>query len=362
MRALRRVILALACVALWAGVASAADIDPATYFKGKTITLVVDFKPGGGTDVQARYFAARFGKFIPGDPRLVVTNLFPLPAGRNFVWNSKPDGTSISFQAAAEVGTELIDPAAQFQSDKFAYIGSHTSRDLILYVRDTVPYRTLRDARGGKVAITLAEPISRPEDLSGIGLAAGLLALWIDAPLKIAPVAQAGSADSLLMIERGDVNGWVGGAQWYVLPRLRPGWLKSGYLKPIADMGNPDSEPRPNAEISLDLPNAATWLDEDQKKIWSALVLSQVLTGKALATTPNTPDGVVRILRYAYVAAFHDPDFAQGIEKIQQEPIALIPGDTLQKLAEASLAALKEDLPQYKKLQKEVFERYVKGL
>src|SRR5215472_10786798 len=81
--------------------ARAADIDPATYFKGKTITLIVDFKPGGGTDVQARYFAARFGKFIPGEPRIVVTNLFPIPAGRNFTWNAKPDGTSISFLAAA---------------------------------------------------------------------------------------------------------------------------------------------------------------------------------------------------------------------------------------------------------------------
>jgi tripartite-type tricarboxylate transporter receptor subunit TctC len=342
--------------------ARAADIDPATYFKGKTITMVVDFKPGGGTDVQARYFAARFGKFIPGEPRIVVTNLFPIPAGRNFVWNAKPDGLSISFLAAADVGPELIDPTAQFQSDKFEYIGSHTARDLILYVRNTVPYATLHESQGGKVPITIALPISQPEDLSGIGLATALLSLWFDAPLKITPIAQTGSSDTLLMLERGDINGWVGGAQWYVLPKLRPGWLKSGYLKPIADMGNPDTEPHANAEMSLPLPNAITWLNDDQKKIWRALVISQVLTGKALATSPNTPPAVVKILRDAYVAALKDPDFVAGVEKIQQEPIAIIPGDKLQEMVETSLAEFKDGLPEYKALQKQIFERYVKGL
>lgn len=355
-------LAALAVIGFRVPAASAADIDPATYFKGKTITLVVDFKPGGGTDVQARYFAAHFGQFIPGDPRIAVTNLFPIPAGRNYVWSAKPDGLSISFLAAADVGTELIDPTAQFQSDKFEYIGSHTARDLILYVRDTVPYASLRDAHGGKVAITVAQPISRPDDLFGIGLATALLSYWFDAPLKIVPIAQTGSSDTLLMLERGDINGWVGGAQWYVLPKLRPGWLKSGYLKPIADMSNPDAEPHANAEASLTIPNAITYLNDDQKKIWRALVISQVLTGKALATSPNTPAPVAQILRDAYVAAFNDADFAAGIEKIQQEPVALIPGDRLQTMVDNSLADFKAELPQYKALQQQIFDRYVKGL
>lgn len=365
MRKARRLVWAMAALAVVGfrvAAAAAADIDPATYFKGKTITLVVDFKPGGGTDVQARYFAAHFGQFIPGEPRIVVTNLFPIPAGRNYIWSAKPDGLSISFLAAADVGTELVDPTAQFQSDKFEYIGSHTSRDLILYVRNTVPYASLRDAHGGKVPITIAQPISRPDDLFGIGLATALLSYWFDAPLKIVPIAQTGSSDTLLMLERGDINGWVGGAQWYVLPKLRPGWLKSGYLKPIADMSNPDAEPHANSETSLAIPNAVTWLNDDQKKVWRALVLSQVLTGKALATSPNTPAAIVQILRDAYVAAFKNPDFSAGVEKIQQEPVALIPGDKLQTMVASSLADFKAELPQYKALQQQIFDRYVKGL
>jgi tripartite-type tricarboxylate transporter receptor subunit TctC len=55
---------------------TAAEFDAEQYFKGKTINLVVDFKPGGGTDLQARYFASNWGRYIPGHPKIKVSNLF----------------------------------------------------------------------------------------------------------------------------------------------------------------------------------------------------------------------------------------------------------------------------------------------
>jgi len=250
------------------GGAKAADFDAAKHFKGKTIRLVVDFKPGGGTDIQARYFAAYWSKFVPGNPRFVVSNLFPNPSGRNYVWKARPDGLTLSFLASAGTGRELIDPSSKFVTAEFTQIGSHAKRDQVLLVRGTVPYNSIPESRGGKVQITLAAPIGRPEDLSGKNLAIGILAMWHDAPLKILTVARSGTADSLLMLERGDMNGWVAGSQWYGLPKLRPGWFKTGYLKPLADMGNPDAPSLPNAEIKMPIPNAVAWLTPKQKALW----------------------------------------------------------------------------------------------
>ena len=360
LRALSLGLIALALVTIARQSACAETFDAAAYFKDKTITFVVDFKAGGGTDVQARYFAAHFGKFIPGEPRITVTNLFPLPAGRNFVWQSKPDGLTLSFLATADVGTELVDTAAHFKSDQFEYIGSHTGRDLMLYVSKAVPYKTYKDAKGGKAPVILAQSASQPGELSDLSFAAGLLALWLDAPLQIVPVASAGTADSLLMVERGDINGFVGGAMWYQLSRTRPGWLKSGFLRPIADMSNPDEEPKSNGEVSPTLPNVVTWFTPEQKEEWLAMVMPQVLTGKAIAAPPGTPAPVVKALRDAYVAALNDPEFAKGVEKIQREPIALIPGDKLQKMVETTHAAFAKAQPLYKKLQADIFKRYVK--
>ncbi|MCZ6849740.1 MAG: hypothetical protein O7F75_12945, partial [Alphaproteobacteria bacterium] len=253
--------LCLVLAGLAGGRAQAAEIDAAKYFKGKTIRLVVDFKPGGGTDIQARYFAQRWGKFIPGNPNLQVNNLIPNPAGRNYVWQSKPDGLTLSFVSSASVGRKMVDPSAIFDTEKFTQIGTHAKRDVVLLVRGTVPYNSIPEARGGKVQITLAEPIGRPEDLTGKLLAVGMLALWFDVPLKIVTVARSGTSDALLMLERGDVNGWIAGSQWYSLPTLRPGWFKNGFLKPIADIGNPDAPSIPNAEIKMPIPNAVTWLN-----------------------------------------------------------------------------------------------------
>ena len=341
--------------------AAAADINPDTYFKGKTINLIVDFKPGGGTDLHARHFAQTFGKFIPGNPNIVVRNIAPNPAGRNYVWKSKPDGLTISFLAAPGIGAEFTDAASDFESDKFEYIGSHTGRDLILLARDTVPYKTLKDAKGGKVVLTMGETVGRPEDISGKVLASSLLSYWMDAPMKILPVAQSGTADSLVMLERGDINTFVGGAIWYSLPRMREGWFKKGFLKPIADLSNPDIKLESNGETVMELENAINWLTPEQRDIWEGLVLPEVLAGKALATTQKTPPAIVKILRTSYENAFKDKEFAAGVEKIQREPITLITGEDMQKSVVRLHAAFKKHLPEYKKYQKLIYDRYVGG-
>jgi tripartite-type tricarboxylate transporter receptor subunit TctC len=341
--------------------ATAADINPETYFKGKTINLIVDFKPGGGTDLHARHFAQTWGKFIPGNPNITVRNIAPNPAGRNYVWKSKPDGLTVSFLAAPGIGTEFTDASAEFESDKFEYIGAHTGRDLILLVRDTVPYKTLKDAKGGKVVLTMGETVGRPEDITGKVLASSLMAYWMDAPMKILPIAQAGTADSLIMLERGDINTFVGGAIWYTLPRMREGWFKKGFLKPIADLSNPDIKLVSNGETELELENAMNWLTPEQKGIWEGLVLPEVLSGKALATTQKTPPVVVKILRDSYEKAFKDAEFAAGVEKIQREPITLITGEDMQKSVIRLHAAFKKHLPEYKKYQQLIYDRYVGG-
>ncbi len=342
--------------------AAAAEFDAAKYFKGKSIRLVVDFKPGGGTDMQARYFAANWGKFIPGNPRFQVNNLFPNPSGRNYVWRAKPDGLTLSFVASASIGREMVDPVAKFVTAEFTQIGTHAKRDVVLLVRGTVPYNSIPEARGGKVQITLAEPIGRPEDMSGKLLATGMLAMWFDVPLKIMTIARSGTSDTLLMLERGDVNGFIAGGMWYTLTRLRPGWFKTGYMKPIADMGNPDSPSIPNAEIKMPLPNAVTWLNAEQKALWQGIVVPEVLHGKGIAGPPKMPAAITKVLRTAYAKALADKTFAEGVEKIQRQPVAVIHGEKLQRLMITYTAAFKKQLPRYKEIRQQVFNRYFKGL
>src|SRR6476646_9303948 len=58
---------------LFAGSACAEDV--ASFYKGKTFRIVVGFSPGGGYDVYARVLARHIGRYIPGNPTVVVQNM-----------------------------------------------------------------------------------------------------------------------------------------------------------------------------------------------------------------------------------------------------------------------------------------------
>lgn len=346
-------LLACSCVALeaWA-------FDAKKHFAGRTIRLVVDFKPGGGTDIQARYFAAHWGKFIPGYPQIRVTNLFPNPSGRNYVWKSKADGLTMSFVASAGTGQELLDPDAQFEIARFTQIGSHAKRDVVLLARGHLPYNSLLEARGTKEPILFAESVTSFNDLDSKLLAVGLLSMWFDIPLKIVTVARAGTSDSLLMLERGDITGYIAGSQWYALPRLRPGWFKSGYLKPLADLGHPDTPAIPNSEIPMTVPNAYTWLNDEQKEIWRGTVLAGIIYGKAIVGPPEMPPEVAKVLRDAYEKAVKDPEFAAGLEKVQGQPVLFLHGERLQAMIGEASASFKKHFSALDQLRKQVYTKY----
>ena len=61
-----RLLLALACLT-----APAAAQD---FYKGKTVTLLVGSAEGGGYDQYARLLGRHMGKYIAGEPAIVVKN------------------------------------------------------------------------------------------------------------------------------------------------------------------------------------------------------------------------------------------------------------------------------------------------
>ena len=55
--------------------------DAAEYFRGKTVRIVANSSPGGGTDTQGRVMAAFMSRYIPGNPRVVFTKPAQQAAG-----------------------------------------------------------------------------------------------------------------------------------------------------------------------------------------------------------------------------------------------------------------------------------------
>ena len=62
--AIRAGVFAGAVLAALSGLPAAAQ----DFYKGKTLTIMVGFSPGGGFDLNARLLARHIGRHIPGNP------------------------------------------------------------------------------------------------------------------------------------------------------------------------------------------------------------------------------------------------------------------------------------------------------
>ena len=62
-------------LALLLGLSAARADDVAAFYRGRQIDLIVGYGPGGGYDIYARVIAQYLGKYIPGNPTVVVQNM-----------------------------------------------------------------------------------------------------------------------------------------------------------------------------------------------------------------------------------------------------------------------------------------------
>lgn len=331
-------VAGLTCAAFSASQAQEAQqaqdpgFDAKSYYAGKTIRIQVGFGPGGGTDLQARHFAAHWGKFVPGNPRFQVTNITPNTASANRLYKSPPNGLTLELTGSPNVTNQFTIPQAEYKVEENRMIGTHVASVSVLFGYKDLPYKTLRDAVGGKEVLRMGW--RTPQQASAMRMAA--LSEWLNIPMKFIPGA-AGTADSLLELERGDTNVWMpggAGTAWFGLPTIRPDWLKDGMVRPIAIMEAPGTKVRGNKEIEMpdSVPYVADLLtDPEQKR--KIIALSNIIDrySKIFMAPPKTPDHLINVLRASYEALLKDKDFVERLEVLQGDPVEYVPGDVVER-------------------------------
>src|SRR4051794_4110416 len=70
----KAVIRSLVCMAAVLGGQARAD-SVADFYRGKQVTMVIGYGPGGGYDIYGRIMAKYIGKHIPGNPTVIVQNM-----------------------------------------------------------------------------------------------------------------------------------------------------------------------------------------------------------------------------------------------------------------------------------------------
>lgn len=345
------------------------DFDAEEYFGGQTIRLMTSSNPGGGTDVQMRVIATHLSNYIPGNPRVVASNVPPHVVGKNFIYNADPDGLTHGLYSTSMLREEHF-PDAEYDSAALTYIADVGEDANVVLVRDDgrdddVPYQTLEDAMGGDVPLVTMSDAPEPAGIESLLLGQMMIADFLDIPFEVVQTAERGTGPAILALERGDINSYqFGGGAWGLLPADRPGWLTDGFLRPLYNMTMSGSDPFPNEEMS-ELPDHVDHVfdhfTEEQREMFIGMSEAPRNMNRPLVMPPDVPEEVASAVIDAYHDMFHDDAFCDDWERITGAPCRVwTEGQEVQERAAEGQAAMNEWADEYDTFAEEYFERFVR--
>ena len=123
----------------------------APYYQGKTVTVIVGSGASTAYDMYARLLANYIGKYLPGNPNVIVQNM-PAAGGivaANYVYGvAKPDGLTVASINPAHYFNQLQgNKEIKFDWTKFTWLASSDKSEHMLYMRTDAPYKSMQDIR-----------------------------------------------------------------------------------------------------------------------------------------------------------------------------------------------------------------------
>ncbi len=273
-------------------------VEPEEFYKNNTVTMIVPWRAGGGTDslarVIARYLEAHLGTSVVVETKDAAGGL----EGHNYVYEvAKKDGLTVCVtEASALWGSDLMNAeGVGYSIEDFIYLGVMQTTDHILWVAKDSPYNSLDDlksAKGLKMGVAGSLTSSGGPSCAIVIEAAGLDA-------KLVPGFR-GSSPAILSLQKGEIHtvAFPGeGMQKYV---------DDGTVKGICTMANTDKY-----SFYKDLPVLGDIVDltDEQKDMLD--VLESLRGAKALFTTPGAPKDRVEYLEKVFKDIAARDDFQQ---------------------------------------------------
>jgi tripartite-type tricarboxylate transporter receptor subunit TctC len=326
--------LAIAAIGPQPAVAQSGD-----FYKGRTINLVVGYSVGGGYDQYARVLARHIGRFIPGNPTVLVQNMpgaASLTAVRYLDATAPKDGTAVAMFDPGLITESFAQPDVfKIRFSDYQWLGTMLRDIRICYAWGATGIRTWDDM------------IKRKEFLIGT-TAKGSNAYVNGAILRKifqAPVRQIagypGSAEQRMALERGELEGNCG--SWSAMPQ---DWLVNHKINALVRFS-----PKRPADMPANVPYVGDLTaNQDQKLLLDILNASGEL-GRPFIVAKQVPTDRVKLLRAAFQAALADAAFLAEAQK-QSLPLDPVAGAE----AEAIIATIYAAPPELASRVKNVLE------
>jgi tripartite-type tricarboxylate transporter receptor subunit TctC len=308
-------------IAVFALLGPADAQSPAEFYKGKNVELYIGYSVGGAYDLYARVLARHLGKHMPGNPAILPKNLEGAGSLRlaNWLYNlATKDGSVLGTIGRGTAFDPLLGSrGAQFQADKFTWIGSANDEVSVCVAWNTSGITRFEDLFQKELIVggtgKAADTDQFPLILNGV----------LGTKLKIV-TGYPGGNDVTLAMERGEVKGRCGWS-WSSVLSTHKQWLDNGSIKVLVQLSLHKHHDLPDVPLVMDFAKS-----ENQQQIFKLIFARQVM-GRPFLAPPGVPNDRASALRDAFARTMQDPEFLADAEKSLLE-IAPVSGDDVEKL------------------------------
>ena len=312
-----------------------------SFYRGKSIRVVVATSAGGGFDAYTRTITRHMGKHIPGNPSFVVENM---PGaghliGANHIYKAvKADGLTIGhFQGGLFLEQLLGRPGIEFDSMKYEFIGAPVNDNRACAFTKASGITSVDQWLAAKSPVKIGGiGGGAPDDIGRMLAATTALPIQLIAGYK-------GTAEIRMAAESGELAGGC-----WTWDSMRATWTRaidSGEAVVVLQILS-----KPHRELPH-VPLATKYAKNDEARQLIQIGIEEPAEYyRPYALPPGTPKDRVQLLRRAFLQTLKDPEFLADAQKakLDVEPIS---GEDLEKrvaklfkLSPALVAKLKEIL------------------
>ena len=282
----------------------------ASFYEGKTITLVATTAPGGTADLRVKAMVPFMKKYIPGNPAIMIEYMDGGGGrkGANHIYHSvRPDGLTIGAVSGGIVGLGIMrEQGVSYDVDKFIYLGTPEHENhYVIYTRSELGLDNL-DKLKAKPAIRIGG-----QNIGHVSYVAGrLFAYFLDLKEPKFVVGFASPEMDIALVNK-ELDARANAAVSVL--RRNPDWLDKGLMNFHAIMEIPKGDKHPRLGH---LPEIESFAKSEREKkvltVWRAFRG----VGSPYILPPGTPKNRAEILEDAMRKTFKDPEFPKYFKKL----------------------------------------------
>jgi tripartite-type tricarboxylate transporter receptor subunit TctC len=305
--ALLLLVFGLCCALQATQHATAQSVE--SFYRGRTVAMLVGTAPGGINDISARLVARHLSRFLPGNPTIVVQNN---PGGGGLVTanrlyvNSDKDGSVLAkLERAVPQLAIQGNSNAQFDPAKFTWLGSlssYANDAYLMLVNANHSAKTVADLKTTRVVLGADNAAS--SNLIFAVIVKEVLGLNVSVVR-----GYTGAAPLFLAMQRGELDGQMVG-----LSSVRTGqrdlWTK-GAFRPLMAFGRDRRHPE-----FVDMPIGRELAGDAAARALIEFAELPFFMALPFAAPPGLPPDRAKALQAAFMAMCRDNAFVEEAETL----------------------------------------------